>query len=149
MKNLQQIVQEGIGVIFGIFLFFIWYILLKEITFYFFGESIVVNHSEMVRLRITGQAFPWFCCGLIPFFIFAGHYLLYSNIIGGIEKTKDIVAMKSFFAGFTIWLILCVITDLLKVNIPYDIDMWGGYLIMFIFFLIYWKRWNAANIGNP
>lgn len=150
MKNLQTIVQEVIGIIFGIFLLFIWIILITKIAFYFFGESVIVHNTEAVKLTNSGEAFSWLSFGLIPFFIVAGHYLLYSNIIGGIEKAQDIVAMKCFFVGFTIWLILCVITDILKINNPYNIEIWGwgGYLFVFTIYLIFKKRWSAPLIPN-
>ncbi|MDL1969275.1 MAG: hypothetical protein LWW97_12240 [Deltaproteobacteria bacterium] len=134
MKNLQKIVQKGIGIIFGLFLVFIWIILITKMGFYFLGESIIVHDTEIVK--ISSQAFSWFRAGLIPFFIIAGHYLFYSNIIGGIEKTKDIIAMKSIFVSYTIWLIICVITDLLNMHNLYIIHF--GYLIMFIIYLM-WK----------
>lgn len=104
---------------------------------YFFSGKNVIGGAEIIGVKLSDHPMIlWLTAGVLPFFLIVGHYLLYSNTIGGIEKTHDIMAMKSTLLGFFIWLLVTVITSLFNINISYSINIGGGYLTMLIVFLL-------------
>lgn len=127
-----------LGLLVGIILFFIWLYILNSIQYLFFSEKEIIQGNEVVRVRISQQylqVIDWLAVGLLPFFLIAGYYLLYSKTLGDIEKT-GVVEIKSILIGFSLWLLVIVIISLIKINIPYDINLAGGFLIMLITYLL-------------
>ncbi|CAG0949933.1 hypothetical protein METP2_00147 [Methanosarcinales archaeon] len=86
--------QEIFGVLCGIILFIVWVFILNIIVFTFFSEKYVISGNEITKIKDLGQIFNWLIAGVLPLFIILGHYLIYTNPIGGIEKTYDIKMMK-------------------------------------------------------
>ncbi len=123
--------------ILGVLLFIVWIVILNGIAFIFLSEKNTINGTEITKIKDLGQIFSWLTAGMLLFFLVIGHYLLYSSTVGGMEKTSDIIAMKSTLLGFFIWLLIVVLIYLLKINIPFWISVAGGYFtILIIFFLI-------------
>ncbi|AKB35094.1 hypothetical protein MSSAC_0504 [Methanosarcina siciliae C2J] len=121
--------QEVVGVLFGVVLFYSWLIFISDIKMLFFSETMFVNGNEMTRAQYWGQVDQWLGAGLILFFLIFGHYLLYSKNMSSIEKSRDIIGMKSALIGFILWLLIAIITFLSKITIPYSLNMAGGYII--------------------
>ncbi|MFZ3384809.1 MAG: hypothetical protein WA144_12875 [Candidatus Methanoperedens sp.] len=131
MKN-----KEILGVLFGVILFTAWMVILNSIAFILLSEKNTINGTEITKIRDFGQIFNWLTVGMLPFFLVVGHYLLYSSTASGMEKISDIIAMKSTLLGFFIWLLIVVLTFLLKINIYFWISIAGGYITIFIMYII-------------
>lgn len=128
--------QEIFGILFGIIFFIVWVFILNSLSFTFFSEKYVISGNEITKIKDIGQIFNWLIAGILPLFIILGHYLIYANPIGGIEKTYDIKMMKIALLGFSIWLLITIITFLFKINIPHSINIGGGYLTMLIVYFL-------------
>ncbi|WP_048129647.1 hypothetical protein [Methanosarcina sp. WH1] len=140
MKNMTSVLtktQEVVGVLFGVVLFYSWLIFISGIKMLFFSETIFVNGNEMTRAQYWGQVDQWLGAGLILFFLIFGHYLLYSKNISRIEKSRDIIGMKSTLIGFILWLLIAIITFSFRITIPYSLNIAGGYItVISIYFLM-------------
>ncbi|CAG1002938.1 MAG: hypothetical protein OIN86_02580 [Candidatus Methanoperedens sp.] len=136
----MKVIKAIIGTIFGLILFYIWIFILIKLELIFFSEKTIIFGAEITKVKISSQyqqIASWLTIGLLPFFLIAGHYILYSNVAGGIEKTRDVIAMKSVLIGFFIWLLVTVVITLFKIDLNYRINMAGGFLTMLIvYFLI-------------
>lgn len=129
-------VQKIFGVLFGIILFIVWVLILNSIVFTFFSEKYFISGNEITKIKDSGQIFNWLIAGVLPLFIILGHYLIYTNPIGGIEKTYDIKMMKIALLGFSIWLLITIIIFFFKINMSYSINMGGGYLTIFVVYFL-------------
>lgn len=129
-------VQKIFGVLFGIILFIVWVLILNSIVFTFFSEKYFISGNEITKIKDSGQIFNWLIAGILPLFIILGHYLIYTNPIGGIEKTYDIKMMKIALLGFSIWLLITIIIFFFKINMSYSINMGGGYLTIFVVYFL-------------
>ncbi|NJD76964.1 MAG: hypothetical protein FIB08_07705 [Candidatus Methanoperedens sp.] len=97
-QELMKIIRAIIGTIFGLILYYLWVFLLIRLQFVFFSEKTIILGDEIIKANIPEQylqIIQWLSIGLLPFFLMAGRYLLYSKAAGGIEKTRDVVAIKS------------------------------------------------------
>ena len=142
MKTSHKKINEMCGVLLGTGIFFTWLFLLINVEFIFFSEKELIHGAEVTRVNIPVQYLPiprWFSFGPLPFFLVAGHYLLYSNNIGGIEKIRDVMAMKSILMGFFIWLLVTVIISLLNIDISFKIILSGGFITMIVVYLLKYK----------
>lgn len=131
--------EKILGLLFGIILFFVWLYILNSLQYFFFSEKEIIQGNEVVGVRISQQylqVIAWLAIGLLPFFLIAGHYLLYSNTIGGIEKTRDVIEIKSILIGFLVWLVVIAVASLFEINIHFWINVGGGYLSMLIVYLL-------------
>lgn len=125
-KGTGVIVRAVIGTIFGLILYYLWIFILIKLQFVFFQEETVIHGTQIIKARIPEQYLQitqWLSTGLLPFFLIAGYYLLFSNTTGGIEKTRDIIIIKSILLGFFIWLFVIVISFLLEININSNIKL--------------------------
>jgi len=55
-------------------------------VFTFFSEKYFISGNGDYKIKDLGQIFNWLIAGVLPLFIIMGHYLVYTNPIGGIEK---------------------------------------------------------------
>ncbi|MDW7728317.1 MAG: hypothetical protein SCH70_14665 [Candidatus Methanoperedens sp.] len=129
-------IKEIFGVLFGVLLFIAWIVILNSMAFILLSEKNIINGTEVTKIRDLGQIFNWIKAGVLPFFLVAGHYLLYSSTADSMEKINDIIAIKSTLLGFSVWLLIVVITFLLKTNISFWISTAGGYFTMVIIFVL-------------
>lgn len=134
----MKVIRTIIGISIGIVLFAIWLILLHNIEFSLFSEKELVHGTEVVGVKYPKQylsVISWFTFGIFPFFLFVGHYLLYGRTEGGLEKKRDIIAIKSVLIGYLIWLPVTLIIALLAINIPDRINTAAGVITMIIVYL--------------
>jgi hypothetical protein len=141
MTSVLNKTQEVVGVLFGVVLFYSWLMFISDIKMLFFSETIVVNGNEMTRAQYLGQIDQWLGAGLILFFLIFGHYLLYGKDRSRIEKSRDIIGMKSALIGFILWLLIAIITFLSKITIPYSLNIAGGHIIIISIYFLMRKKY--------
>jgi len=135
MKSNGEKFHEICGVLFGLTLFYFWIFLISFTKFILFSETTVVSGNEITSIPPENQVDQWLTSGLLLFFLFFGHYLVYSRSFGGNVKRCDIFFMKSALTGFLLWLLVTVITSSLDIFLPYHVNVAGGYLIILIVYL--------------
>jgi hypothetical protein len=113
--------EEILGLILGVILSFIMSMLTSSV------------------LRFSNQIVIWVNIGLIIFFIILGHYIVSRKVIDEKKRTEDIIGLKSNLLGFFLWLIVILITTLLKIEINLIAIMAGGYLTILLVFM-YMKK---------
>jgi hypothetical protein len=129
--------QEVAGILFGIVLFYSWLMFINDIKMLFFSERTIISGNEIITAQYWGQIDQWLGTGLILFFLIFGHYLFYSKNMNRIEKSRDIIGMKSALIGFILWLLITIITFLFRITVPYSLNITGGYItIIFIYITI-------------
>ena len=143
MTTIPNKTQEVVGVLFGIVLFYFWFIFIYKLKMLLFTEAIVVNSNKMVKAQYWGQIDQWLVAGLILFFLIFGHYLLYSKNMSRVEKNRDIIGMKSVLIGFVLWLFITVITFVFKISFSYFFNMAGGYLVIISIYILMKKLYKC------
>jgi hypothetical protein len=128
--------QEVAGILFGIVLFYSWLMFINDIKMLFFSERKIISGNEIITAQYWGQIDQWLGTGLILFFLIFGHYLFYSNNMNRIEKSRDIIGMKSALIGFILWLLITIITFLFRITVPYSLNITGGYIIILFIYII-------------
>jgi len=119
-----------IGPIFGVLLCIIWIAFLISI------ERVIFPHQSFVHKPLIA----WLNMGLIPFFVNAGNYLLYSRKLGNIETVRSMIFLKSCLLGFLIWLSVIGILYFMRCDVPYLINGFGGFLTIIVVYVL----WNKV-----
>jgi uncharacterized membrane-anchored protein len=101
--------------------------------------SFIMSMLTSSVLHFSNQIVIWVNVGLIIFFITLGHYIVSRKVIDEKKRTEDIIGLKSNLLGFFLWLIIIIITTLLKIEINLTAIMAGGYLTILLVF-IYMKK---------
>lgn len=101
--------------------------------------SFIISMLTSSVLHFSNQIVIWVNVGLIIFFITLGHYIVSRKVIDEKKRTEDIIGLKSNLLGFFLWLIIIIITTLLKIEINLTAIMAGGYLTILLVF-IYMKK---------
>lgn len=101
--------------------------------------SFIMSMLTSSVLRFSNQIVIWVNVGLIIFFITLGHYIVSRKVIDEKKRTEDIIGLKSNLLGFFLWLIIIIITTLLKIEINLTAIMAGGYLTILLVFM-YMKK---------
>ena len=132
----MKAIKEILGVVFGILLFCVSLIVLRIITFIFFSEKYTINGTVVTKVKVPDIIYEWIVLALLIFLIIFGHYLIYSRTESDIEKTRDIKIMKATLMGFSIWLIIIIVTYFLKINISHSINIGRGLITIFFVYLL-------------
>jgi hypothetical protein len=128
--------DKTMGPIFGGLLAIIWVALL------YFIEQAIFSPQSLYR----NPFIAWLNLGLVPFFVYAGNYLLYSRKVGGIETVRTVIALKSFFLCFLLWFPVLGVIHLGQYDIPDPVKQFGGFLL----FLVVYPAWDwSATRRNP
>lgn len=129
MKSEPDKDDRIIGSVFGALLFIIWLV-----SMVFVENAIYPQQSFVHKPLIT-----WLNYGLIPFFITAGNYMLYSRKKGGILKLQSMTMFKSSLLVFSIWLPVIGLF-FIQSDIPYLANVLGGYLTITVVYLLWYRK---------
>jgi len=125
--------MKMVGIAFGLILYIVWIAFLISIERAIFPPQ---SLGYIVQIPLI----MWLHMGLIPFFLIAGNYLLYSRKLGGIETIRVEVGLKSCLLGFLIWLSVMGILFFMRCDVPYLINGFGGFLIIIVVYFL----WNKV-----
>ncbi|KUK68403.1 MAG: hypothetical protein XE11_2669 [Methanomicrobiales archaeon 53_19] len=142
MESVSNKIDKAIGPIFGVLLAIIWVALL------FLIEGILFSHQDFM----DNPFIAWFNLGLVPFFVYAGNYLLYSRKLGGIETNRAVIMLKSWILCFLLWFPVLGVIYLGQYDVPDPIEKWGALLLAPVVYLAWdWsatRRKSHANAGR-
>lgn len=142
METVSSKLDKVIGPIFGVLLAVIWVALL------FFVERALFSPQSLYR----NPFIAWLNLGLIPFFVYAGNYLLYSRKVGGIETVRAVIVLKSFLLCFLLWFPVLGAIYLGQYDVPDLIKQFGGFLMFLVVYPVWdWsatRRKSHANAGQ-
>ncbi|WP_174591858.1 hypothetical protein [Methanocella conradii] len=144
----REISEKAIG-IFGIAFGFILYIIFifvlhTAIIARFFTKTIVSGGMTESIVMLSGPYYEWLIAGSIPVFIMIGYYLVHGYHSGGEVKRNDLRLLAITVIGFMLWFLVLVALSTLKMVIPYEFNLIGGYVwyIIFIYVLIKYINYN-------
>lgn len=141
MKPEPEKTGRIIGPVFGVMLFIIW------ISFLLLVESNIYPQQSFIHKPLI----IWLNYGLIPFFVNAGNYLLYSRKSGSFQTFRSVTMLKSSLLGFLIWL-LVIGLFFIQSGISYWTNVLGGYFtIIVVYFLWYGyasRKYPHSNLGT-
>lgn len=130
-----------LGVLFGVFLYYLWVAVLMAILFAFFAEpnamgAFIVKFPQMVQI--------WLNAGMLPVFIILGYHLFARDTMPEAERLLGRAGLAASASGFLLWLLVLAALEVLGVVVAYPYYVAGGYVVMLILGVFFWKTWSRG-----
>ncbi len=122
MKIFRAKLEEIIGILVGVVVWYFW-------------VFVVITMSFEVNFYSQNQIITWIFMGVLVLFIITGHYIASSGVINEKKKVEDILGIKSNLIGYFLWLILMIFAYILNIEVSSNASLAGGYITIFLVYL--------------
>jgi|Deesub1362A_J573_1020465.scaffolds.fasta_scaffold18230_2 hypothetical protein len=117
-----------LGGVLGLLTFYVWVAIVFTVSTSLFAKKELIHGTEVARLQVYDPIFNWIIAGPLPFFVVLGHHFV-------VKEKTDVEVIRCLLIGFLTWLTVLLILFLVGIEIPFDINIAGGYIVMFLIYL--------------
>ncbi len=115
--------------------------MLTTILFTFFAEpnamrAFIVKFPQMVQV--------WLNAGMLPVFIILGYHLFARDTMPEAERLQGRAGLAASASGFLLWLLVLAALEVLGITVEYPYYVAGGYAVMLILGVFFWKTWSRG-----
>ncbi len=86
----------------------------------------------------------WLTAGMLPLFIIFGYYLFTREEMPAEELLLSRSGLAASASGFLLWLAVLAVLEVSGVAVAYPYNVAGGYVVVLIRGVIFWKAWSRG-----